>query len=162
LEIENGDLITITSIRGSLFSISSVKFISSYFNLFNNLSMKPHQKLEVWKQSFNLVKKLYEFTSPFPVEEKFGLTSQIRRAGTSIPVNIAEGCARKSDKELLQFLYISLGSASELDTLLLLSKELGFINFNSCDVILNDLDSIFKLLLGFINTVKKRVDKNRK
>ncbi|WP_304065236.1 four helix bundle protein [Pedobacter glucosidilyticus] len=119
--------------------------------------MKPHQNLEVWKQSFSLVKKLYALTSAFPTEEKFGLTSQIRRACTSVPVNIAEGSARRSDKELLQFLYISLGSASELDTLLLLSKELGFISNDDCEMVLKDLDSIYKLLLGFINTVKKRI-----
>ncbi|RZK02093.1 MAG: four helix bundle protein, partial [Flavobacterium sp.] len=67
--------------------------------------MKPHQNLEVWKQSFSLVKKLYLLTSKFPMDERFGLTSQIRRACTSIPVNIAEGSARRSDKELQQFLY---------------------------------------------------------
>ena len=124
-----------------------------------NCLMKPHHNLEVWKQSFFLVKRLYEVTSAFPAEEKFGLISQIRRAATSIPVNIAEGAARRSDKELLQFLYIALGSASELDTLLLLSKELSFISSDDCDLILNDLGSIFKLLLGFINTVKKRLGK---
>jgi four helix bundle protein len=119
--------------------------------------MKPHQNLEVWKQSFNLVKKIYVLTSEFPSEEKFGLTSQIRRACTSIPVNIAEGSARRSDKELMQFLYIALGSASELDTLLLLSKELNFIKPDEFDNIVFDLDSIFKLLLGFFNMVKKRI-----
>ena len=120
-------------------------------------TMKPHQNLEVWKKSFILVKKLYVLTSKFPNEERFGLTSQIRRACTSVPVNIAEGSARRSDKELQQFLYISLGSASELDTLLLLAKELEFITPNEFDDISIDLDSIFKLLLGFINMVKKRI-----
>ena len=120
--------------------------------------MKPHQNLEVWKQSFSLVKKVYLLTSKFPSEEKFGLTSQIRRACTSIPVNIAEGSARRSDKELQQFLYIALGSASELDTLLLLSVDLDFITSEEFRTISNDLDAIFKLLLGFINMVKKRID----
>ena len=120
--------------------------------------MKPHQNLEVWKQSFNAVKKLYALTSKFPSDERFGLTSQIRRACTSIPVNIAEGSARRSDKELQQFLYIALGSASELDTLLLLSRELGFITSDDFDDISIDLELIFKLLLGFINMVKKRID----
>lgn len=120
-------------------------------------NMKPHQNLEVWKRSFLLVKKLYALTASFPTTEKFGLTSQIRRAATSVPVNIAEGSARRSDKELLQFLYIALGSASELDTLLLLSKELGFTEPEECDRLLVDLDSIFKLILGFINSVKRRI-----
>lgn len=95
--------------------------------------MKPHQNLEVWKKSFVLVKKLYFLTSSFPTAEKFGIITQIRRSAISIPLNIAEGSARRSDKELLQFLYIALGSASELDTLLLLSKDLGFIDPLECD-----------------------------
>lgn len=119
--------------------------------------MKPHQKLEVWKQGFALVKDVYGLTTAFPAEEKFGLTSQIRRCVVSIPANIAEGSARRSDKELVQFLYISLGSASELDTLLLLSLELGFITEQACNDIISKLDSIFKLLLGFINVVSKRI-----
>jgi four helix bundle protein len=119
--------------------------------------MKPHQNLDAWKKSFDLVKKVYVLTKPFPPEEKFGLTSQIRRCVVSIPANIAEGSARRSDKELIQFLYISLGSASELDTLLLLSKDLGFIDPETCDSVIVDLDSIFRLILGFINSVKKRV-----
>lgn len=119
--------------------------------------MKPHQKLEAWKQSFEFVKKMYTLTAAFPLEEKFGLTSQIRRASVSIPVNIAEGSARRSDKELMQFLYISLGSASEIDTLLLLSKDLGFVDSAICDDLISDLDSICKLILGFINMVKKRI-----
>lgn len=119
--------------------------------------MKPHQNLEAWKQSFDLVKTLYSVTSKFPMDERFGLTSQIRRACTSIPVNIAEGSARRSDKELQQFLYIALGSASELDTLLLLSRELEFITLDDFDKVSIQLDLIFKLLLGFINMVKKRI-----
>lgn len=119
--------------------------------------MKPHQKLEAWKQSFEFVKKMYALTETFPSEEKFGLTSQIRRASVSIPVNIAEGAARRFDKELMQFLYISLGSASEIDTLLLLSKDLGFMDSVICDGLISDLDSICKLILGFINMVKKRI-----
>lgn len=119
--------------------------------------MKPHQNLEVWKRSFTLVTKLYLLTASFPPTEKYGITSQLRRAAISIPLNIAEGSARRSDKELLQFLYIALGSASELDTLLLLSKDLGFINPLDCDSVLDDLNIIFKLLIGFINAVKKRI-----
>ena len=125
-----------------------------------NFNMKPHQKLEVWKLSFNLVKHLYELTSKFPKEEKFAITSQIRRACTSIPVNIAEGSARRSDKELQQFLYIALGSASELDTLLMLSKELEYITPDELKAFTNELDSVFKLLLGFIQMVKARINGN--
>lgn len=141
-----------------LFDISHFLKKELYIDFTSKISsMKPHQSLEVWKQSFKLVKKLYLLTAKFPSEEKFGLTSQIRRACTSIPVNIAEGAARRSDKELQQFLYIALGSASELDTLLLLSRELDFITPNEFDTVNVDLDSIFKLLMGFINMVKRRI-----
>ncbi len=120
--------------------------------------MKPHQKLEVWKLSYSLVKNLYELTARFPKEEKFGLTSQIRRACTSIPVNIAEGSARRSERELQQFLYIALGSASELDTLLLLSTDLGFMNSHELKAAIEQLDLVFKLLIGFIHVVKCRIN----
>lgn len=119
--------------------------------------MKPHQNLDVWKKSFAFVKAVYSATSCFPSEEKFGLTSQIRRAAVSVPVNIAEGAARKSDKEFLNFLYISLGSASEIDTLLLLAKELNFISDNLLKELLLALDIIFKMILGLINRVKSRI-----
>lgn len=119
--------------------------------------MKPHQNLDVWKKSFAFVKAVYSATSCFPSEEKFGLTSQLRRAAVSVPVNIAEGAARKSDKEFLNFLYISLGSASEIDTLLLLAKELNFISEKLLEELLFALDIIFKMILGLINRVKTRI-----
>ena len=72
--------------------------------------------MEVWKLSIDLVEKVYIITNDYPSNEKFGLVSQIRRAAISIPSNIAEGSARKSDKEFIQFLYIALGSLSELET----------------------------------------------
>lgn len=89
--------------------------------------MKPHKTLECWKQSFELVKDVYRITNSFPVEEKFGLMSQLRRASVSVPTNIAEGAARRSKKEFIQFLYISEGSLSEIDTLLELSVALNFL-----------------------------------
>lgn len=77
------------------------------FVLFEKLfNMKPHKKLHSWTKSFEFVKDIYLVTSKFPSEEKFGLVSQMRRASVSIPVNIAEGAARKSPKEFRQFLYI--------------------------------------------------------
>jgi four helix bundle protein len=78
--------------------------------------MRPHEKLAFWKRAVEFVVKLYKVTSHFPKEEKFGLTSQIRRAGVSVPANIAEGAARQSDKEFLHFLSNAQGSASELST----------------------------------------------
>src|SRR5450759_2378684 len=85
-----------------------------------------HKDLEVWKESMLLAKEAYLLTKSFPKEELYGITSQIRRASVSVPSNIAEGAARSSDKEFIQFLYISLGSLSELETQLLLSRDLEF------------------------------------
>jgi len=88
---------------------------------------KPHKNLEVWKLSVDFVKDIYTLTTNFPDEEKFGIISQLRRAVVSIPTNIAEGAARSTKKEFRNFLYIASGSLSEIDTLLTISKELGFI-----------------------------------
>ncbi len=78
--------------------------------------MKTHKDLEVWKQAIELSKQVYELTRTYPKEEMFGLVSQMRRAAVSIASNIAEGAARQCNKEFVQFLYIAVGSASELDT----------------------------------------------
>ncbi len=86
-----------------------------------------HRDLEVWKQGRELALFVYRATASFPVDEKFGLTSQMRRAATSIPANIAEGAGRQSDAELIRFVRIALGSMAELDTFLDLSAELGFL-----------------------------------
>ena len=112
--------------------------------------MKPHQNLQAWTKSFELVKDLYVLTRAFPSEEKFGLTSQIRRASVSIPANIAEGAARKSKAEFIQFLRIALGSLSELDTLVLLSLELGYLSKADSESTIERLDVIGKLIYGLI------------
>ena len=84
--------------------------------------MRPHEKLDVWKMSVEFVVEVYECIKHFPSDEKFGLTSQIRRAAVSIPANIAEGAARQPDKEFFHFLAIAQGSASELETELLIVR----------------------------------------
>ena len=75
-----------------------------------------HKDLDVWKKGMDLVEKIYSISNSFPDSERFGLTSQIRRAAISVPSNIAEGTGRKSDKELLQFISMALGSLAELET----------------------------------------------
>ncbi|TDP60793.1 four helix bundle protein [Flavobacterium dankookense] len=119
--------------------------------------MKPHKKLNSWIKSFEFVKEIYLVTNRFPTDEKFGLTSQIRRASVSVPVNIAEGAARKGTKEFIHFLHISLGSLSELDTLILLSKELDFINEKECEQLIEKLDIIGKLIYGLIKSLDSRL-----
>ncbi|HEV8618250.1 MAG TPA: four helix bundle protein, partial [Candidatus Udaeobacter sp.] len=89
--------------------------------------MRPHEKLDVWKKSIDFVVKVYKATEAFPKDEKFGLTSQLRRPAVSIPANIAEGAARRSAKEFAHFLSNSQGSASEVETELLISRKLSFL-----------------------------------
>ena len=92
--------------------------------------MKSHKDLTVYKSSIDLVVSVYNLTNNFPIEEKFGLTSQLRRASVSIPSNIAEGAARSSKKEFIKYLYISLGSLAEVETQLEIAGRLRFISGN--------------------------------
>lgn len=115
--------------------------------------MKPHQRLDAWNRSFTFVKTIYSITNNFPLNERYGLTSQLRRASVSIPSNIAEGAGRKSKKEFIRFLSISLGSLSELDTQILLCKELGYISPEQCDLLIKELDFIGKLIYGLMKSL---------
>jgi four helix bundle protein len=115
--------------------------------------MKSHKDLDVWNEAMKLAKETYLLTSNFPKEELYSLVSQIRRSAVSIPSNIAEGAARNSNKEFTQFLYISLSSLAELETQLLLSKELGFIR----DVKpVENMERIRKMLIGLIKHLKDK------
>lgn len=89
--------------------------------------IRSHKDLQVWQKAMVLVTEIYRLSENFPESEKFGLTSQIRRSAISIPSNIAEGFARKGNKELIQFLYISIGSLSELETQYEIAKNLNYI-----------------------------------
>ena len=91
-------------------------------------NLKTHRDLDIWREGIELVVKVYEIVQKFPNEEKYGLVDQIKRSAISIPSNIAEGAARNSKKEFLQFLYISLGSVSELETQLIIANRLGFLD----------------------------------
>lgn len=90
-----------------------------------------YKELEVWKEAMNLVEYVYKLTNYFPKDEKFGITSQIRRSAISIPSNIAEGVVKHSDKETLRFLDIALGSLAELDTQMEISTKIGYIDSKS-------------------------------
>jgi four helix bundle protein len=113
-----------------------------------------HKDLDVWKKGMELVEKFYASSSAFPDSERFGLISQIRRAAVSIPSNIAEGAARKSDKELLQFISISLGSLAEIETQYLIAVRLKYLRDDkSLMSLINDEK---QLLLGFRNYIKRK------
>lgn len=108
-----------------------------------------HKELDVWKKSMDLVELIYKLSSSFPENERFGLTSQIRRAAVSVPSNIAEGAGRKGDKEFVQFLHIALGSLSEIETQYLIAVRLNYIaKNNNMEVSINDVK---RLILGFRN-----------
>ncbi|RLC47451.1 MAG: four helix bundle protein [Candidatus Cloacimonadota bacterium] len=116
--------------------------------------VRTHKDLDVWKLGIELVEKIYKATIGFPKEEIYGLTSQMRRAAVSIPSNIAEGAARNSEKEFIQFLYISLGSLSELETQVIIANKIGYLD--SLDMI-NSIEILRKKLLNFIKYVKTKI-----
>ena len=112
-----------------------------------------HKDLEVWKKALELATHVYSLTSQFPKEELYGLTAQLRRSAVSIPSNIAEGAARHSRKEFIQFLHIASGSIAELETQLLLASRIGF---RPTDTILTQAEGVRKMLLGLIRSLKKK------
>ncbi len=121
--------------------------------------LKTHYDLNVWNDSIALVKEIYKIAVKFPKEEIYSLASQIKRAAISIPSNIAEGASRQTSKEFIQFLYIALGSTSEVETQLIIAKELNFICSDDLNYLLNKLENIKKMLNGLIRYLK---DKNAK
>jgi four helix bundle protein len=115
---------------------------------------KPHHKLDVWKRSLRFVTNIYKMTSKFPNEEKFGLVSQMRRAAVSVPSNISEGAARNSRKEFINFLHIAQGSVAELETQILISRNLGFVEPKKVEPLLKELDEISKMIIGLQRSLK--------
>jgi four helix bundle protein len=118
--------------------------------------MRPHEKLDVWKKSVEMVTTLYEVTRTFPSDEKFGLVSQIRRAGVSVPANIAEGAARQTAKEFCRFLSIAQGSASELETELPIARNLGYVSREDYQRIHEEINTIARMIVGLARAVKIR------
>jgi len=116
---------------------------------------KPHKKLTLWHAAMDLVLTVYKFTEEFPQHEKYGITNQIRRSAVSIPANIAEGAARQTKKEFMQFLHISQGSLSELDTHLELAKRLGYLTVKNWNALDPDMVHIDKMISGLIHHQKK-------
>jgi four helix bundle protein len=110
--------------------------------------MRPHQKLEAWSKAIDLVTDVYKSSEHFPKEERYGLTGQIRRAAVSIPANLAEGAGRRSQKEFSYFLSNSQGSASELETELIIANKLGYLDEANFGRLINRLERVGRLITG--------------
>lgn len=108
--------------------------------------VKGYKDLVVWQKSSDLVLEIYKVLAEFPVDERYGITSQIKRSAVSIPSNIAEGSVRRSKKEFIRFINISSGSAAELQTQLYLSMNLGFLDKLKFEELDKNITSILKML----------------
>lgn len=118
---------------------------------------RSHKKLDVWREAVELSVMIYKLTEAFPKTEIYGLTSQMRRAAVSIASNIAEGAARFSNKEFLQFLNIANGSLSELDTQLDIALRLQYFTDNARKDLDLHIESIAAKLTGLINSVRRKI-----
>ncbi len=115
--------------------------------------MRNFRNWNIWKDSIHFVTDVYALTEDFPIAEKYGIISQIQRASVSIPANISEGAGRQTDKELIRFLDISLGSSFEVETLLTIAHNLKYINDDQKDKMLRDLEIIQKSTNKFIQKI---------
>ena len=118
------------------------------------MAIQTHKNLEVWSLSVQLVKSIYKITGDFPTHEQFGLSSQMRRCAVSVPSNIAEGGGRQSNGEFLRFMYVALGSLSELETQLIIAAELHYVE-DATDY-LELIEEIRRKMLNFIKYLKRR------
>jgi four helix bundle protein len=118
--------------------------------------IRSYQDLIVWKKGIDLAKRIYMITKKFPSSEIYGLTNQLRRAAVSIPSNIAEGQSRQSTKEFIHFLHISLGSLSELDTQMVIAKELEYLSESDSQPILDAIIELRKMIYALIHQLPGR------
>jgi four helix bundle protein len=111
--------------------------------------MHNYNNLQIWQQAMDLVEEIYKLTASFPIEEKFSLVSQMTRAAVSIPSNIAEGAGRNSDKDFAHFISIAIGSLYELNTQIVLSERLGYINQSQSQELQKKLDNLQRKSVSF-------------
>jgi four helix bundle protein len=116
--------------------------------------MRNFRELKVWQKSHQLTLEVYKATLSFPKEEIYGLTSQMRRSSCSIAANMAEGCGKDSEKELIRFFQIAAGSASELEYHLLLSYDLGLLQTDTYKSLDKEVNEVKKMLISFIQKLK--------
>jgi four helix bundle protein len=116
--------------------------------------MKDFHELKIWQRSHRLTLDVYRATQPFPKDQMYGLTSQMRRASASIPANIAEGCGRNGDLELARFFQMAMGSACELEYHLLLAFDLKLLKESEYKPISKEVTEIKKMLAAFIKKLR--------
>jgi len=126
------------------------------------MKTKGFKNLVVWQKSFALILKVYEVTKIFPRDEQYGLISQMRRAAVSIAANIAEGYERQHRKEYLHFLGMSKGSLGELETSLLLSKELKYFTESEFSFLENKRNEVARLLIGLISSLSRKSNQSKR
>jgi len=117
--------------------------------------MKDFRQLKVWDKAHQLTLAIYKTTKTFPTEERYGLTSQLRRASSSIPANIAEGCCRGGDRELAQFLQIAMSSAGEVEYHLLLAHHLKYFDKQNYNQLNSNITEVKQMLSSFIKKLRK-------
>ena len=118
--------------------------------------LRNYKDLKVWEKSYQLCLGVYQATKGFPKYEIYGLTSQMRRAAVSIPSNIAEGYGRKTTPEYLRFLYIAYGSTCELETQILLSGDLGYLEENNLSKVQENLREVERMLKALIRSLENK------
>ena len=123
----------------------------------SGFGMKSYKELDVWQKAVSLAIDIYKIAEKFPHSEKFGLTSQIQRAVTSVPANIAEGWGRGSTKEYIQFLHIARGSLLELETHVIIAQKLDYISNDQLNEVSGSIEGIAKMLNRLINTLKMKL-----
>jgi four helix bundle protein len=121
----------------------------------NSLSMKNFRDLKVWQKAHQLVLRIYQTTKLFPREEVYHLTNQLRRASASVPTNLAEGCGRSTQKDFAHYIQNAFGSAQEVEYLILLSHELGYLSVQEHTTLDRDLNEVKAMLHGLLVKVRK-------
>ena len=116
--------------------------------------MQDFRNLDVWQKAHSLALDVYRSTKDFPIQEQFGLKSQVRRAGSAIPANLAEGCGRGSDADFARFVQNALGSASELDYHLLLCHDLGYLSEETYQNLYKQTTRTMRMLNGLLNKLR--------
>ncbi len=121
-----------------------------------------YKNMEIWQLSYALTLDIHRILDKFPEKERDNVVSQMRRAATSIPINIAEGAVKKSDRAFLSFLGYSYGSAKELDVLLMMSRDLGYIPKENYNILFAKLDKLMAKLFGFMDNIESRFENKKR